>query len=212
VAIAMLTPAWPMYGMEELDRKARRVLDTFARGTDEQRSREEADYEALMLADIAREGVAPLSRAEHRLTPWSSFLVVPIFALANAGVSFAGTGFWQAITSRVALGVLVGLVVGKTVGITLFSWLAVRLGLGRLPAGTGWGHMVGVAATAGIGFTVALFIAALAFTDPLLAAQAKVGIFAGSILAGLIGSLILSTRRRKASGEAPAREPVAARS
>ena len=97
----------------------------------------------------------------------------------------------RAATHPVTLGVALGLLAGKLLGITGFTWLAVRLGWGRLPRATGWRHVVGLSAVAGIGFTVALFIAGLAFTDPLLADQAKLGIFAGSLLAGLLGYFVL---------------------
>ncbi|OFW53108.1 MAG: Na+/H+ antiporter NhaA [Actinobacteria bacterium RBG_16_70_17] len=143
------------------------------------------------LAAVARESVSPLDRLDRALHPWSSFAVVPIFALANAGVRFAGIDLAEAATHPVTLGVALGLLAGKVIGITGFTWLAVRLGWGRLPRATGWRHVVGLAAVAGIGFTVALFIAGLAFTDPLLADQAKLGIFAGSLLAGLLGYVVL---------------------
>jgi NhaA family Na+:H+ antiporter len=136
--------------------------------------------------------VAPLVRVEHKLALWTSFLIVPLFALANAGVRFEGSVV-EALTTPVALGVSLGLVFGKTIGISLFTFAAVKLGIGRLPRGATWRHMIGVAATAGIGFTVALFITALAYTDPVLADEAKVGIFAGSISAALIGAVILAT-------------------
>ena len=118
-------------------------------------------------------------------------MIIPIFALANAGVSFAGIDLVDSMTSRVALGVAVGLVAGKAVGVTGFAWLVVKLGWGRLPSGIGWQHMIGTATLAGIGFTVALFIAELAFTDDTIIDLAKIGIFTGSILAGVLGYLIL---------------------
>lgn len=191
VALAMLTPTRPMYGVKEFDRKARIILDTYPPTDGTTVQREHADHEALLLAEISRESVAPLVRNHRRLTSWASFVVIPIFALANAGVRFEG-GLIEAVSSPVGLGVGLGLVAGKTAGISFFTWLAVRLGWGRLPAGATWRHMIGVAAVAGIGFTVALFIAALAFSDPVLADQAKVGIFSGSIVAGLLGWSILA--------------------
>jgi NhaA family Na+:H+ antiporter len=103
-----------------------------------------------------------------------------------------------ALTSSVALGVATGLVVGKIVGITLFSFIAVRTGMGRLPAGTSWSHVIGLAAVAGIGFTVALFVAGLAFDDPAVNDLAKVGIFAGSLVAGAIGATVLARSKRRA--------------
>jgi NhaA family Na+:H+ antiporter len=197
VALGFLTPARPMYGVGEFDDRVRKVLDRFPDSTESYDDREIADHEALLLAQVSRESVAPLNRWEHALAPWVSFLVVPLFALANAGVRFEGS-ILDRLFSNVALGVGIGLVVGKVIGIMTFSWLAVRFGLSRLPVGVTWRHMLGVSATAGIGFTVALFITALAFTDQVLTDDAKVGIFAGSIVAGLLGVVVFrwsGTRR-----------------
>jgi NhaA family Na+:H+ antiporter len=118
-------------------------------------------------------------------------LIVPLFALANAGVDFRGVDAGELVTNPVALGVAVGLVVGKTIGISLFAWLAVKARWGRLPGSTTWRHIIGVAALAGIGFTVSLFIANLAFDDQQLTDTAKLGIFAGSLMAGILGTTIL---------------------
>jgi NhaA family Na+:H+ antiporter len=153
--------------------------------------RELADHTLLTISEISRESVSPLARIEHRLGNWSSFVVVPLFALANAGVNFQGSSVGAALLSPVGLGVALGLIVGKIVGITGFTLAAVRLKAGRLPEGVTVRHVVGVAAVAGIGFTVSLFIANLAFTDPDLVEDAKVGIFAASIVAALLGWLIL---------------------
>lgn len=199
VALGFLTPARPMYGVREFDRKARAILDIFPDTTESYEDREKADHEGLLLARVSRESVAPLNRWQRALGPWVSFLVVPLFALANAGVRFEGSVVDQ-LTSDVAMGVGFGLVVGKVVGVTSFAWLAVRLGISRLPAETSWHQMFGVAATAGIGFTVALFITALAFVDPVLGDQAKVGIFAGSIVAGIIGVLVFRLPARRNPG------------
>jgi len=198
VALGLLTPARALYPADEFDRRARAILDTFPNEPDSPEAREHADHEALLLSDISAEAVSPLSRLEHRLQIWSSFVVVPLFALANAGIDFRGVEIVDALTSSVALGVAAGLVVGKTVGISFFAFIAVRSGFARLPAGTSWTHVVGLAAVAGIGFTVALFVANLAFTDPALDELAKVGIFAGSLVAGLVGALFLSRARPQA--------------
>jgi Na+:H+ antiporter, NhaA family len=191
VAVAFLTPAHPFYSSEEFEGKARDILDTFPLG-DSPEDDEKSDYEAELLSSIATESIAPLNRLENRLLPWSSYLIVPLFALANAGVDLRGADVGELATNPVALGVAVGLVVGKTVGISLFAWLAVRVGWGRLPAATTWRHIIGVAALAGIGFTVSLFITNLAFDDPQLTDISKLGIFAGSLLAGILGASILA--------------------
>lgn len=132
---------------------------------------------------------SPLQRLEHRLHYFVAFFVMPIFALANAGVALGGEGGlnW---TSRVIWGVALGLLIGKPLGIALFSWLAVRLGLAQLPQGINFVHIVGVGFLAGIGFTMALFIGGLAFRGDELN-YAKLGILAGSALAGAIGFMML---------------------
>ena len=210
VALGFLTPSRPMYGVQEFDRKARVVLDTYPATADTPEDRDHADHEALLLSEITRESVAPLIRNEHRLALWSSFAVIPVFALVNAGVRFEGS-IVDALPSAGALSVALGLIVGKTVGISLFSWIAVRTGLGKLPTNTTWRHLVGVASMAGIGFTVALFITALAFTDVALADDAKVGIFAGSIVSAIIGTAVLLTTKPVVHPDpAPEAETVAA--
>ncbi len=143
------------------------------------------------------ESVPVAERLESALHPWSAYVILPIFALANAGIDLRGGVLTEALTASVTLGVMVGLVVGKSVGITVAAWLAVRLGLGRQPVGLGWDRIFGLAMVAGIGFTVSLFITGLAF-DPAsqLAADAKVGVLAGSVLAAALGSAILVSRAR----------------
>ena len=191
VALGLMTPARAMYSDEEYHRKATYVLDTYATEPESPHGHDRIDHEARQLASIANESIAPLNRLEHLLHPWSSFLIVPLFALANAGVQFGGIDLLDALTSPVALGVAVGLLVGKIVGISAFTAVAVRLGLGRLPRHTTWTQIFGLASLAGIGFTVSLFVTGLAFTDPGLTDLAKIGIFAGSGIAGVIGYLIL---------------------
>ncbi len=196
VALAFLTPTHPLYGPREFDSRARAILDQYPpENNEDPQIQEHADYETLLLSDITTETVSPLSRMEHKLVPWSSFVIVPIFALANAGVDFRGISVGEAMTSAVALGVAGGLVVGKIVGISAAAYAAVRFDLGRLPPGTSWSHVVGLAAVAGIGFTVSLFVAGLAFTDPHITDLSKVGIFSGSLIAGVLGTLLLRRAR-----------------
>jgi len=195
VALAFLTPARPRYSAEEMDEKARAVLDSYPAEIANHHDQEHADHEALLVAKIARESVSPLNRMEMALVGWSSFLIVPLFALANAGVDFRKISFGEAMGSTIAMGVAFGLVAGKLIGITGFTWLAVKMNIGKLPPGTSWMHVVGLAGVAGIGFTVSLFIAGLAFTDPHLTDLAKVGIFTGSAAAGIIGAVLLFTAK-----------------
>ena len=195
VALGFLTPARPMYPADEFDRRARAILDSFPDEPDTPESREHADHEALLLSDISSEAVSPLSRLEYRLQTWSSFVVIPLFALANAGIDFRDIDIGAALTSTIALGVIAGLVLGKTIGISLLSFITVKTGLGRLPEGTTWLHILGLSVVGGIGFTVSLFIASLAFDDPALNELAKVGILAGSLLAGVLGAALLLRAR-----------------
>ena len=142
---------------------------------------------------------------EHRIHPWSSFVVVPLFALANAGVVIDSESVRRAASSSVALGIVLGLVIGKPLGITLATWLGTKARVGRLPEGLDWRHVVGLGAVAGIGFTVALFVDDLSFIGPTFD-DAVMGILAGSLLSGIIGAVILGTGRaaRRAAEEAPA--------
>ena len=135
-----------------------------------------------------------LEDLEERLHPWSSYLVIPVFALANAGVSLDRDALRDAMGSRLTWAVIAGLVIGKVGGITGATVIGLRARLGRLPSEVGVGHVVGAGAVGGIGFTVSLFITALAFTDEALQAQAKVGILGGSALAALLGAAILTRR------------------
>ena len=151
----------------------------------------------LVPAGRDADGSNMIEDLEHRLHPISAFAVVPLFALANAGVDLRGGVLGDALESPVTWGVAAGLVVGKLVGISGATLLALRLGWGTLPEGVTRRHAVGVAALAGIGFTVSLFIASLAYDDPALVDAAKVGIFAGSIGAGALGAgLLRATARR----------------
>jgi len=133
-----------------------------------------------------RETISPLEYLENALHPWSSFVIMPLFALANAGVRMELSAF----ADPVAVAVMAGLVVGKMLGILLSSWLVVSFVLHRLPEGLGWGAIAGAAGLAGIGFTMALFIAGLALEGPLLDA-AKVGVLGGSLVAAVLGTSLL---------------------
>ena len=133
---------------------------------------------------------SPLKTMEHGLHPWVAFLIMPIFALANSGIVI-GSGFLTSIINPVSLGVTSGLVLGKFIGILLFTWLMVKLKFGSLPKRATWRHITGVALLGGIGFTMSLFIGGLAFDNPTHVEQAKYGILIASVVAGIAGSLVL---------------------
>lgn len=129
---------------------------------------------------------------EDRLHPWTSVLIVPLFALANTGVVITGEAVSLALTSGLGAGIAGGLLIGKIVGITSFTWLAVKTGLGALPEGVDWRGIIGAAAAAGIGFTVSLFISNLAFEDQTLVDAAKLSVFVGSLLSAMTAVFFLS--------------------
>ena len=150
---------------------------------------------AMCIPMIDRKGNAKLEHWEHGLHSWVAFLVVPIFALANAGVSFEGMEP-AALLAPLPLGIALGLLIGKQVGILGLAWLAVKSGIARLPEGVGWLQVWGLSLIAGIGFTMSLFIGNLAFVDPAQINAVKLGVLSGSIIAALLGVLILLRGRR----------------
>jgi len=154
------------------------------------------------------EAVSPNERLQLRIQPWSSYVIVPLFVLANAGVELTGETLRAAVTSPVTWGIVVGLVVGKPIGVTIGTWVALRTGLGRVPDTLRWGQLIGGAGLSGIGFTVALFVTELALHDDTLAAQAKIGILAGSVLAAVVGWLIFRLAGERGGQCAPSGLPV----
>ncbi len=160
----------------------------------------------LALEQTCHDAMSPLQRMEHIMHPWVIFGVMPIFALANAGISLSLDDLQASISNPATLGVFCGLLLGKPLGIFLFSWLAVRLGLADLPQQVNWRQIAGVGVLAGIGFTMSLFITNLAFSSPQLVTDAKVGIFAASLLAGILGYLLLA-RGQTATTEDPKAVP-----
>ncbi|RCH54577.1 Na+/H+ antiporter NhaA [Mucilaginibacter hurinus] len=132
----------------------------------------------------------PLQSIEHALHPWVAFGIMPLFALANAGIVIQ-TDFLTSIINPVSIGVTAGLLIGKFCGILLFCWVMVKLKLASLPDQANWKHITGVAMLAGIGFTMSLFISGLAFKNPVFIDQAKYGILIASVTAGILGTLIL---------------------
>jgi NhaA family Na+:H+ antiporter len=142
------------------------------------------------------DAASPLHRLEHGLSPWVSFLVVPIFGFANAGVSFAGMTP-SVLVEPVTLGVAMGLFLGKQAGVFTAAWLAIRLRIACLPVAASWSQLYGVSLLCGIGFTMSLFIGLLAFPDPGLQDEVKVGVLAGSLASALTGAFVLSLAKRR---------------
>ena len=194
VLAALAVPVRSRVDTREFLDFSRRTLDEFdATGPEGTSIAANARQQALVqsLEDACDRVQTPLQVFEHALAPWVAFLIVPLFALGNAGVSLSG-GVPEGEALRVTGGVAVGLVLGKPAGILLATWIAVRLGLGELPRGVRWAHVHGVGWLGGIGFTMALFIAQLAYRDgEFLLTSAKVGILAGSGVAAMVGLALL---------------------
>lgn len=136
---------------------------------------------------------APLTRWEHALTPWNAFLIMPVFALANAGIPLSAESFLQ-LTSPIGLGIIGGLFIGKPLGICLMVYLLIRTGLARMPEGVRPSHFLGAGVLAGIGFTMSLFLAALSFSTPEDLITAKAAIVTASLLSGILGTIIFRFR------------------
>jgi NhaA family Na+:H+ antiporter len=184
VLLGLLTPTSAWFGRQTLLQTIEGIVPLLRQPPHGDAVDPEED--AARLAYAARESVSPLDRLETSLHPWVAFGIMPVFALANAGVAIEPA----ALADPVALAVAAGLVVGKPVGIVLFSWLAVRAGLARLPDGVDWKVLIGAGCLAGIGFTMSLFIAGLALDGTLLGAG-KVGTLAGSAVSAALGSVLL---------------------
>jgi Na+:H+ antiporter, NhaA family len=153
---------------------------------------EPAQYEAVeKINRLTLEAATPLQRLERNLHPWVAFIVMPLFAFANAGITLSGNDSGAGFFGSITLGIIGGLIIGKVVGVVGVTWVLTRLRLVELPADLGWGHIVAMGFLAGIGFTMSLFITNLAFTDAEMVMQAKIGIIIASLLAGLFGYLLL---------------------
>lgn len=193
VLLAMTIPASARLDPAPFLARSRSVLDRFEQADRPSNILTNAERQAALhtLENAAEQAQTPLLRLEHALHPWVSFFIMPVFALANAGVPLGGGGSGAGILSPVPLGIVAGLVLGKPLGVTLFAWLAIRSGLAIKPQGVTWAHLHGAGWLGGIGFTMALFIAGLAFADPATLTAAKIGILCASLIAGVVGFALL---------------------
>ncbi|MDX3907299.1 MAG: Na+/H+ antiporter NhaA [Pigmentiphaga sp.] len=185
VVLGLMTPVMPTRSNEHPVDIVQRVTDFLTRSGTADIDRAAGQIRDLRWAQ--RELLAPVTRVQMALHPWVAYGVMPLFALANAGVSLDGVDFGQPGSVPVMLGILVALVVGKPVGVVAMSWLAVRLGWCALPPGLSWGGVALVGCLAGIGFTMSIFIATLAFADPNMLGAAKLGVLLASSTAAVIG-------------------------
>jgi NhaA family Na+:H+ antiporter len=196
VAFGLITPSFALLPPNRYPRVATELIDEVVvrneDGVVTADEHEANDHTLREIRRLSRETQSPLHRTEHNLTPWVSFGIVPLFAFANAGVPYPDVPVTDWLTDPVVLGIALGLVIGKTVGIFGAAWLAQRSGLGRYPTGMTTAHLLGLSLTAGIGFTVAIFIANLAFAgDPEITEIAKIGILLGSVVAAIGGYVVL---------------------
>jgi NhaA family Na+:H+ antiporter len=193
ILLAMAIPARPAHTPAHFERRIEELQEAFRADRRDEDTPDDplGSHRMASIAQAMERSAAavqsPLQRIEHRLTPWVTFAVIPLFALTNAGIDLLQVAWREALAHNVTLGVMGGLVIGKFAGISLFSWAAVRLGIARLPSGVRWTHLLGAAWLAGIGFTMSLFISQLAFGAPELVEEAKLGILLGSALSAAIG-------------------------
>ena len=189
--VAMFIPARGMYDTDKFVRKVKEIMDEFR--CEEQSCGysillDRGHLNAVHALEIAcHEVETPLQRLEHSLHPWIAFVLLPLFAFANAGLSLKGVDLMSIVHQPLTLGVSLGLLLGKPIGIVLFSLLAVKTGMAVLPAEVGWSHIIGAGMLGGIGFTMSLFVSGLSFVSPELLNSAKLGILSGSILAAGAG-------------------------
>ena len=182
VAMGLLAPSTPRLSSEMIDVEALTDLSGV--------------LAARETSDLARGSVSVVEWLQHVLHPWTSYVIVPIFALANIGIEISADGLRAAAKSAITWGVFVGLVIGKPLGVVVTSRTTIRTGLGATPAGSTSRHLIGIGAAAGIGFTVAIFVTELAFTDPSSQNNAKLAILAASVVAAAVAAIILMTGGR----------------
>jgi NhaA family Na+:H+ antiporter len=187
VLLAFTIPARTYIDRDLFLKRSRSLLDRFESAVPNSSEAHAAIHSMETQCELVE---SPLYRIEHYLHPWISFLVMPLFAFSNAGVRILGKGV-AAVTHPVSLGVALGLFIGKPLGIMFFAWASVKTGLATPPAELSWGKIFAAAWLSGIGFTMSLFIAALAFGDGVLLDMAKIGTMSASLAAGICGSMVL---------------------
>lgn len=186
VIVGMLTPVRAWLGPEGFQVAAKKQLDRLSETPDAEMSSHKLAGIRQRVDESRREAMSPAEDLIETLHPWVAFGIMPVFALANSGVSLAGGAFDSAAWS-VVTGVTIGLVVGKPIGIMLAGWLTLKLGIGKLPRGMSMRHLLVLGSVAGVGFTMALFIGQLAFKDEQLLSAAKIGVLVASGVAGILG-------------------------
>ena len=200
VIVAMFIPARGRYDTDTFITEVDRLLQEF------QCEPDSCGYSILLnpqhlnaaqgIEIACRDVLTPLQRLEHGLHSWIAYLILPLFALANAGFTLKGVNIAAAIGHPVTLGITLGLVLGKPIGITLFTYLAYRILKTPLPSGVNWSHIIGASILGGIGFTMSLFISSLSFASHEFVGYSKLGILAGSVVSGILGLVVLRLRTK----------------
>jgi NhaA family Na+:H+ antiporter len=211
VLTAFFIPVRGKYSMSRFAKKTKNIINNF------QYNEATSDYWFSILMNQKHLNVVhslkmacddvetPLQRLEHALHPWVAYSILPIFALTNAGLTLQGMPMGEAVTHPVTLGIMLGLLIGKPIGITLFSYISTRIGIASLPENVRWTHIAGAGMLGGIGFTISLFISGLSFVSPELLNYSKLGVLSGSILSAILGITYLSVicaREKKMAGTA----------
>ena len=194
VLLAFTIPAKTRINTKGFSKNTRDLLDKFERAGEHGENvltNETRQADVMAIEQCCDRILSPLQRFEHWLHPWSSFVIMPLFALANAGVTLKGMDLGAALASPVSIGIIAGLFLGKQFGIFAFAWLAVKIKVASLPEGVNWSKIYGAGILAGIGFTMSLFIAGLAFTDDSILNLSKIGILTASLIAGVVGYVFL---------------------
>jgi len=200
VLLAFTIPAVSRYDTNKFSERVKELIRNFDAKGDNWKNvldNSERQHDVLAIESSCEKILTPLQRFEHSLHPWVSFFIIPVFALANAGVTLTELDILDSLLSPVSLGIIVGLFIGKQVGIFTLSFIAVKLKIASLPEGVNWKNLYGAGILAGIGFTMSLFIAGLAFNNPDLLDLSKIGILTGSLLSGIVGFVVLKTSAAK---------------
>ncbi|MCB0363457.1 MAG: Na+/H+ antiporter NhaA, partial [Bdellovibrionales bacterium] len=212
VLLGLMTPIQPLIRKKEAPEKIKKLINDLSLhlskiqkedAYENQSSNEYLDERAKSMFEelhqVSIEARSPLDRLVHMLHPIVSFVIMPIFAFTNAGIEMAGLDFDHFIHNPISLGIILGLFVGKPLGILSFAWLSTKMKLAQLPTGISWFHITCMGCLGGIGFTMALFVSHLALKTPDLEVYSKLGIIVASILSALVGLALLSFAKKTPS-------------
>ena len=196
VLLAFTIPATARYDTKKFSNKVKELInkfDTTGEHGENVLSNPERQTDVMAIEESCEKVLTPLQRFEHILHPWAAFFIIPVFALANAGVTLIGLDIFAALSNPISLGIIIGLFVGNQIGIFSFAYLTVKMKFASLPVGVNWKTLYGATILAGVGFTMSLFIAGLAFADPALLELSKIGVLSGSLLSGVVGYTFLKS-------------------